>query len=165
MRVVEEHLQCENLGDLDGVMGTFGETPSYDNAPMCERHEGQVAVRAFYAELFQAIPDLRIVTKQRHLSEEAVILEVLIEGTHMGSWRGLPGTGRRLKYPLCGIFTFDEQDRLAEERIYYDRATVYRQLGIFREPFTTGGRILTAATHPGTMARAFWHSRTFGWRS
>jgi hypothetical protein len=78
----------------------------------------------------------------------------LIRGTQLGSWRGLPATGRRVEVPLCGVYTFDESDRLAGERIYYDRATVLRQLGVFHEPDSVLGRIEVLATHPITMARA-----------
>ncbi|MGZ5133173.1 MAG: hypothetical protein ACXWCJ_18225, partial [Caldimonas sp.] len=57
-------------------------------------------------------------------------------------------------FPLCGIYTFDDQDRLSGEKIYYDRATVLRQIGMFHEPLSWAGRIVTPLTHPATMARA-----------
>jgi hypothetical protein len=79
----------------------------------------------------------------------------VITGTQLGAWRGLPGTGRRLEFSLCAVFTFDENDRLARETIYYDRATVLRQLGVFHEPDTRIGQIATAVVHPLTLARAF----------
>jgi hypothetical protein len=63
------------------------------------------------------------------------------------------GYRRKLRFPLCAVYTF-EGDRLAGERIYYDRATVLRQVGVFHEPDTPSGRILTALTHPVTMVRA-----------
>src|SRR5216684_5337049 len=69
--------------------------------------------------------------------------------------RSLPATGRRIEFPLCGVYTFDADDRLAGEKIYYDRGTVLRQLGIFHEPQTVLGQISTLATHPVTIARAF----------
>jgi len=103
----------------------------------------------------RALPDLAIDIVDRHVSSDAIVLEVVISGTHGGAWRGLPATGRRLSFPLCGVFTFDADDRLAGERIYYDRATVLRQLGVFREPSSNLGRVLTALTHPVTIARAF----------
>jgi steroid delta-isomerase-like uncharacterized protein len=163
VRLVEEHLRLENLHDLDGVMRTFSEAPRYDNEPMGEQHVGQAAVRAFYQELFLAVPDLAIEVQQRYVTGEAIILEVWIRGTHLGPWRGLPGTGRRIEYPLCAVYTFDENDDLAGERIYYDRATVYRQLGIFHEPFGAVGRVLTAINHPLTVARAYWRILPLGW--
>ena len=79
------------------------------------------------------------------------MLEVTISGTHLGAWRGLPATGRRLSFPLCAVYTFDPRDQLASERIYYDRAGVLRQLGVFREPTTLAGRLMTGLTHPLTI--------------
>ena len=91
--------------------------------------------------------------QQRHSSEAAVILEVIIRGHHLGSWRGLPPTGRPIQFPLCGIYTFDDENRLAGEKIYYDRATVLRQLGVFHEPDRFWGRIHAFVMHPVTMAQ------------
>ncbi len=79
----------------------------------------------------------------------------MISGTHTGDWRGLPATGRKVSFPLCGIFTFDPGGRILGEKIYYDRASVLKQLGIFREPATPAGRLMTALNHPLTIARAF----------
>jgi hypothetical protein len=36
--------------------------------------------------------------------------------THLGAWRGLPATGRKLEFPLCGVCTFDANDNLAGEK-------------------------------------------------
>jgi hypothetical protein len=69
----------------------------------------------------------------------------LIRGTQMGLWRGLPATGWNVEVPLCGVYTFDEDDRLAGERIYYDRATVLTQLGVLHDRQSLLGRIVTLA--------------------
>ena len=61
---------------------------------------------------------------------------------------------RRVEFPLCGVYAFDADDRLAGERIYYDRGTVLRQLGVFHEPQSVLGQISILATHPATIARA-----------
>ena len=97
-----------------------------------------------------------IEVQKRYTSEDAVVVEVAISGHHLGVWRGLPPTGRPVRFPLCGIFVFDHDDRLAGEKIYYDRATVLRQLGIFHEPDSVSGRIVTMLTHPLTTAQAVW---------
>ncbi|HEY6259128.1 MAG TPA: ester cyclase [Xanthobacteraceae bacterium] len=134
-------------------MRTFGTMARYDDEPWELHYAGRDAVRGFYQGLLLAIPDLQIDVRHRHVGEAAVVLEVVIRGTHLGTWRGLPPTGARLAFPLCGVYTFDEADRLAGERIYYDRATVLRQLGLFREPEGALGRLTTALMHPLTMAR------------
>jgi steroid delta-isomerase-like uncharacterized protein len=150
---VEEHVRFENEHDLDGIMATYASSPRYEDEPYDEHHAGPQAVRGYYERLMRAVPDLRIDVSRRHATEDAVILECVIGGTHLGEWRGLPPTGRRLRFPLCAVYTFDG-DRLAGERIYYDRATVLRQVGMFHEPDTTPGRVAAVLTHPVTIARA-----------
>jgi steroid delta-isomerase-like uncharacterized protein len=153
LKIVEEHIACENQHDLDGILRTFGKSARYDDEPWNDHYSGRDGVRVYYESLLRSMPDLRIEVQQRHASEDAVILEVMITGHHLGSWRGLLPTGRSICFPLCGIFTFDEENRLAGEKIYYDRATVLRQLGIFHEPGGALAIIATVLTHPLTVAQ------------
>ena len=153
--LVEQHIRLENEHDLEGVLRTFGERACYDDEPWDQRYTGLNGVRAFYEQLMSALPDLEIEVQRRHVSDDAIVVEVIIRGTHLGGWRGLPATGRRIEFPLCGLYTFDAEDRLAGERIYYDRGTVLRQLGVFHEPQSLLGQISILATHPATIARAF----------
>jgi steroid delta-isomerase-like uncharacterized protein len=155
LAVVEEHVKCEHRHDLTGVMATFGAEARYDDEPWQDHRLGLEAVRSYYTELLASLPDLATDIRHRHVASDAIVLEVTIRGTHLGVWRGgMPATGRRVEFPLCGVFAFDAQDRLAGERIYYDRATVMRQLGLFHEPEGAGGRLATALSHPVTIARA-----------
>jgi steroid delta-isomerase-like uncharacterized protein len=130
LRTVEEHIRLENLRDLDALMGTFGEAARYDVEPLGERYIGRDRVRAFYHGIFRILPDLRIDVRHCYCSDEAVILEVTINGTHSAEWMGFPATGKRLAFPLCAVYTFDDSDRLAGERIYFDRATILKQMGL-----------------------------------
>jgi len=152
---VERHIRLENQHDLEGVVSTFGDTARYDDEPWDEHYDGRDGVRQFYKQLMTALPDLEIEVRQQHVANEAIVVEVMIRGTHLGGWKGLPATGRRVELPLCGIYTFDADDRLAGEKIYYDRGTVLRQLGVFHEPASGVGRICTLATHPLTIAGAY----------
>ena len=152
--LVEQHIRLENEHDLEGVLQTFGDSARYDDEPWAEHYQGRNGVRQFYEQLMRALPDLEIDVQRRHVSDDAILVEVMIRGTQLGSWRSLPPTGRRIEFPLCGIYTFDADDRLAGERIYYDRATVLRQLGVFHEPQSFLGQISTLVTHPATITRA-----------
>jgi len=154
LHLVEEHVRLENQHDLDGIMTTFGTDPRYDDEPWNAHYKGREGVRLFYSELLRAMPNLQIDVQQRHIGENTIILEVIIHGRHLGTWRGLPPTGRNIQFPLCGVYTFDEDDRLAGEKIYYDRATVLRQLGVFHEPDSFWGRLNAIVMHPGTIVRA-----------
>jgi steroid delta-isomerase-like uncharacterized protein len=152
--LVRQHVQLENEHHLEGVLSTFGEKAQYQDEAWGDVYSGLDGVRSYYQQLIAALPDLEIRVQQQHVTDDNVLLEVLICGTHLGPWRGLPATGRQVEIPLCGVYTFDESDRLAGERIYYDRATVLRQLGVFREPQTLMGRIGLLLAHPLTIARA-----------
>lgn len=153
LKLVDEHVRFENHHDLEGIMGTFGAEARYDDEPWDAHYRGRDEVRSFYEELLTALPGLQIEVRSQHASAAAVVLEVIIRGRHLASWRGLPATGATVRFPLCGIFTFDDDDRLAGERIYYDRATVLRQLGVLYEPESAMGRITAALTHPVTIAK------------
>lgn len=164
LRLVEEHVRLENAHDLPAVMQTFGEEAAYDDEPWDDRPRGIEAVRNYYEALMAAMPDLHIEITNRHVSALAVILEVVITGTHLGQWRGVPATGRSLRFPLCAVYTFDQGERLAGERIYYDRAGVLHQLGLFHNPVTLFGRLMTGLTHPITLTRAYGR-KLFGRRA
>ncbi len=127
----------------------------YDDEPWDEHFKGLDGVRFFYQQLLSALPDLQIDVQRRPVADDAILVEVIICGTHLGAWRGLPAAGRRIEFPLCGIYTFDADDRLAGEKIYYDRGTVLRQLRIFHEPQSTLGQLSIFVTHFFTIAHAF----------
>ncbi len=57
---------------------------------------------------------------------------------------------------MCAVYTFAEGDKLAGERVYYDRVTVLNQLGVLHDPEAALGRTLTAITHPLTLGRALF---------
>jgi len=67
---------------------------------------------------------------RRHVADDAVIFEVLVRGTHTGTWKGIPPTGKRVEFPACAVFTFDDGDRIRSEIAYFDRLTVLSQLGV-----------------------------------
>ena len=54
---------------------------------------------------------------------------------------------------MVAFFLFEE-DRLVCERVYFDSATILRQLGIAHDPLTLQGRIATVLNHPVTIGRA-----------
>jgi steroid delta-isomerase-like uncharacterized protein len=153
LRQVEQHVGFENAHDLDAVMATFGADASYHDEPWAEHCLGPDAVRAYYEQLLGAVPDLHIDPHGPHVADDVVVLECTISGTHLGTWHGLPATGRPISIPLCGVYTFGDGAQIAGERIYYDRAMVLEQLGVFHDPESPMGRVTTALLHPVTMTK------------
>ena len=136
IQLVEDHVRIENAHDLDRLMATFGDSPEY--VLNHEHIPGREGVHAFYDELLRGFPDLHSDTKHRHVGDEAIVLEVVITGTQRQPWRGIPATGRAVEVPLCAVFTFDAQEKLAGERIYFDTALMLQQLGVLPAPESAG---------------------------
>ena len=76
----------------------------------------------------KALPDLEIEVQCQHVTDDAILVEVMIRGTHLGAWRGLPPTGRRMSSRSAVCTRSMADDRLAGEKIYYDRGTVLSNL-------------------------------------
>ena len=101
-----------------------------------------------------ALPDLSIEIVRRHVPTKRSSSKSSFVAPNRADGAVLPATGRRVEIPLCGVYTFCADDRLAGEKIYYDRAMVFRQLGVFHEPQTTLGDLSVLLTHPVTIAKA-----------
>ena len=119
---------------LDPLVATFGNEPEWHNKAGGDVLHGHDMIRGFYAALFEGFPDFAIDVLQRHVTSDAVIIEVEIHGTHRGEWMGIPPTGKSVRVPLCAIFTFTAEDRLKTETAYFDRLTMLSQLGVISLP-------------------------------
>jgi steroid delta-isomerase-like uncharacterized protein len=134
LKLVEEHVQAENRHDAGATMNTFGEQASFSlNA---EHFGDRNAVTAWYDELLGAFPDFRAEVRRRHVTDEAIVLEGVLYGTHRADFRGIPATGRSIEIPVCAVFDFDENERLRSETVYLDAALMLTQLGVMPQPET-----------------------------
>ena len=150
--IVREHMESENRLDFDTTMSTFHQ-PRYELIATNEVHDGEGEVARYYEESRAAFPDQRNELIELHHADDAVIVEFDLKGTHRGTFRGLPPTGRSFTCRMVALFLFDE-DRLVGERVYFDSATIQRQLGIAHDPLTLRGRVATVLNHPLTIGRA-----------
>lgn len=124
--VVLEHVQAENRHDVAASVATF-HTPCYRVMPMGIVHDGKEAVGELVSGIFKGFPNFTVDVDKTYHSEEAVILEVRMKGTHLGDWAGLKATGRSMDVPVVCIFEFDG-DRLTCEKVYFDMSTLVNQL-------------------------------------
>ena len=61
------------------------------------------------------------------VTDDAVIVEFWLRGTHRGPFRGIPATGQAFEVRMTAYFIF-EGERLVCERVYFDSLTMVRQL-------------------------------------
>ena len=126
--IIREHIDAENRHDTPATIDTFAH-PSYDVVPLDARFDGADAVTAFWNDNLRALPDFHIETGQLRHADDAVFVEVRVTGTHEGEWLGVPATGRQLNVRVGCLYEFDG-DRLVCERVYFDVATILRQMGV-----------------------------------
>jgi steroid delta-isomerase-like uncharacterized protein len=126
--VVREHMESENRHAFDVTLQTFAH-PRYELMATGEVYDGEEAVAGYYAATRAAFPDQRNEVRAMHHADDAVIVEFDLLGTHKGPLRGVPPTGREFRCPMVALFLF-EGERIVCERVYFDSATILRQLGL-----------------------------------
>ena len=123
---VRRHMESENVHDFDTTMGTFAH-PRYEIIPTGAVHDGEAAVRAYFRESRAAFPDQRNELIALRHADDAVIVEFWLLGTHRGPLMGIAPTGREFRCRMTAFFIF-EGAGLVCERVYFDAATILRQL-------------------------------------
>ena len=155
---VDNYLRLKNEHDIRPLVDLFRKDGELDDRGLGQTFRRHPCIHDYYTDLMRGVPDLSLEEKRRYVSDDAIIAEVIVRGTHLGDWRGLPPTGRRLEIPVCAVFTFGADQFLGRVRIYYDRALVLKQLGVFHDPETPSGKFITMLTHPLTMADIVWRA-------
>ena len=150
--IVREHMDSENRHEFDATLDTF-DHPRYELIATGDVYDGPEEVSGYFEESRRAFPDQRNELISLNHSDDAVLVEAIVRGTHRGPLRSLPATGREFESRILAMFVFEE-DKLVCERVYFDQLTVLRQLGVARDPTTLTGRVETLVGHPLTIGRA-----------
>jgi steroid delta-isomerase-like uncharacterized protein len=131
IEAVKQHLEAENKHNLDAIMATFSGQPAF--ALNGAEASGRETVRGLY-EGFGfgergSFSDIQVEIQKWYVGEESITTEMIFRGRHTGEWQGVAATGRAITLPLCAIFTFDAENKVAGERVYFDAAAVLQQIG------------------------------------
>lgn len=137
--VWEAHTAAEfEQKDADAALATMTDHPVLIHVPVGTGATGKDALRKFYAEIFipQAPPDIELQLLTRTVGQNRIVDEFILRFTHTlrMDWfaPGIEATGRRMAVPHVGIIGF-ENGRISFEHIYWDQATVLKQLGCLND--------------------------------
>jgi len=124
--IVRRHMESENGHDFDTTIATFRH-PRYEIIATGQIHDGAAEVRQYFRDSRAAFPDQRNELIALYHADDAVIAEFWLLGTHRGPLLGMEPTGREFRCQMTAFFLF-EGEGLVCERVYFDTATILRQL-------------------------------------
>ena len=128
-RVWQRHLMAENRRNLDALLDNLCADPIYKIMAISATYKGQAQVRKFYADLFAGIPEANFELVNSFVGEEGVVAESILRGAQRGPWLGIPPTQREVVLPLAIVVPM-MHGQILGERLYFDLATLARQLGV-----------------------------------
>ena len=131
-RLWQRHVLAENRRSIEGLLETLCDDPIYKVMATSQTFKGKDEVGDFYRGLFEAMPDANFELVNAFVGEEGVVEESILRGIHRGTLFGIPATGREIALPMTIVFPIMNSQILGE-RLYFDAATLARQLGILVE--------------------------------
>ncbi len=125
-RIVRRHMDSENAHDFATTLATFSH-PRYEIIAMDRVYDGRAEVEGYFRESRTAFPDQRNELIALRHTDDAVVVEFWLLGTHQGPLLGIAPTGRSFRCRMTAFFLFDDTGLICE-RVYFDSATILRQL-------------------------------------
>jgi carboxymethylenebutenolidase len=136
----EKHTEHEfATRDTQATLDTMVEDAYVNHIPVMTGAYGKDALRRFYSSDFipKMPPDTTLTPVSRTVGKDQLVDEMVFSFTHTMEmpWM-LPGvapTNKRVEVPLVAIVHFRD-GKLAHEHIYWDQASVLKQIGLLTDP-------------------------------
>jgi carboxymethylenebutenolidase len=136
----EEHTAHEfATRDTEATLATMVEDAYVNHIPVLTGGRGKAELRRFYSNDFipRMPPDTTLTPVSRTVGKDQLVDEMIFSFTHSMEmpWM-LPGvapTNKRVRVPLVAIVHFQD-GKLAHEHIYWDQASVLKQIGLLTDP-------------------------------
>ncbi len=136
----EEHTRHEFVThDPESTLATMVDDAYVNHVPVMTGGYGKKELLVFYSRDFIPAmpPDTTLTPVSRTIGEHQLVDEMIFSFTHTQEipWMlpGVPPTNRHVEIPLVAIVRF-RGDKLAHEHIYWDQASVLKQIGLLSDP-------------------------------
>jgi steroid delta-isomerase-like uncharacterized protein len=114
-----------------GKFELFTETVSIENIdhdPARDQPPGPAGYQAFFKELRDAFPDIRVALDTLVADEDSIAIAYTLTGTQIGALRGISPTGRTMKIRGVQIAKFKD-GKMVERWGSSDELGMFQQLG------------------------------------
>jgi steroid delta-isomerase-like uncharacterized protein len=128
-RLADEVLTRHNLAALDEIF----HADYVENEPPPGMGPGREGLRQWLASWIAAFPDVRWTVEEQIADEDRVWSRSIWQGTHQGSFLGIPPTGKNVAVAAWTIDRFTD-GKIAESRIMMDTLGMMQQLGVIPSP-------------------------------
>src|SRR5579864_2842041 len=139
VRLWEEHTKHEFVTrDTESTLDTMVDDAYVNHIPVLTGGYGKAALRQFYSRDFiPSMPPGTTLTPVSHtVGENQLVDEMIFSFTHTQEipWMllGVAATNSRVEVPLVAIVRFRD-GKLAHEHIYWDQASVLKQIGLLTD--------------------------------
>ena len=140
VKLWEEHTADEFVTrDTEATLDTMADDAYVNHVPILTGGNGKDELRRFYSHDFIPVmpPDTVLTPVSRTVGEDQLVDEIVFSFTHTQEmpWMlpGIPPTHRRVEVPMVAIVHF-RNGKLAHEHIYWDQASVLKQIGFLNNP-------------------------------
>lgn len=113
---------------INDLLECFADDIDFRDCTSEVRHVGHAALRAYTLEINDALPDLKVENVRLTTHGRTVVAEMEFVGTHLGEFMGVPATGRQLRWRNCTVYEVDDNNKIAQERYYFDTGTILAQM-------------------------------------
>jgi steroid delta-isomerase-like uncharacterized protein len=132
-RFVEELWNQRRLDVADAIFANDCVTHQLrSGAPANGVPRGPKAIKEHVAGWIASFPDLRFSIEQMLTEGDRVAMQLLMEGTHLGPWLGVPASGKKLQIRMFTVHRV-AHGKIVEDWVLVESLGIFQQLGVVPE--------------------------------
>ena len=129
-RFVEELWNARRLDVADQIFSEECVTHQLHSGVLGEpSRRGPHAMKEHVSSWLMSFPDLRFNIEQMIAEQDRVVSQLVMEGTHQGTWMGISPTGRQLQIRMITIHRI-ANNKIAEDWVLVESLGFFQQLGV-----------------------------------
>lgn len=132
-RILAVYLEARNRPDLELLDEIYHPAVVVHDCSEPEDIRGLAALKTYYRGSHEGLPDLRMELSGSFFGGDRMAVRFTVTGTHTGSLRGLPPTGKPVHFSGVAIDHVVD-GKIVEEWVDYNPLVVLQQLGLAPPP-------------------------------